>query len=101
MTDFVIITYTLREQNNTITCKIGALLYMEYLPILRDKEFIAQEGTSLTRIGIVERIRREQYCRPAYNIERNASLSKESKSNIFVPLDQNGKPMEIEFFNPK
>ena len=91
----------IEDARYTITTKVGAPLEMEYLPILPDEEFVPIPGMSMTRTSIVENVRRGQHRRPTHNIERNSLGNTNSSQNVFVPLNQNGKPMDIEYFNPK
>ena len=85
----------------TITKKIGAPLEMEYLPILPDEEFVPIQGMSMTRTSIVENVRRGQHRRPTYNIERNSLANVNTSNNVFILFNQNGEPIDIEYFNPK
>ena len=91
----------LSQEQVIISRKPGAPLEMEYLPILPNEEFEKMDGMSMTRIAIVDEIRRASHRRPVHNLQRNANSENETNLYGFIPQDKHGNPLDTAYFNPK
>jgi hypothetical protein len=89
------------DSDDSVRCTqlAGAPLGMQYLPILPDEEFEVVPGMSMTRLAIIEEIRRQNYRRPLHNVIRNQD-NRDVNNRYIVPLDSNGNALEVEFFHP-
>mmetsp|Transcript_3211 Transcript_3211/g.5257 ORF Transcript_3211/g.5257 Transcript_3211/m.5257 type:complete len:121 (-) Transcript_3211:101-463(-) len=78
----------------------GAPLGLQYLPTLPDEEFERVPKISMTRIAIIEEIRRQNYRRPLHNVTRNLGIRDKDSNSYIVPKDTEGNDIEVEFFHP-
>ena len=87
--------------DHVVTQLVGAPLGLQYLLVLPDEEFEVIRGVSMTRLAIIQEIKKQNYQQPVHNIDDHNSNILDADSNSYiVPRDKDGTKIAAEFFHP-
>ena len=94
------------KEDDDLHCTLmeGTPAGMQYLPILPDEEFKVIRGMSMTRLALVEEIRRKNHRRPTHNSLRNSNLNdstdRNSSRTTTISQDHVGNAIDDSFYHP-